>query len=747
MSFPTTQDTFSDEANVVYDINGAPIGGTFTDAVKQNALYTLVEQMQLTYGLSGDTASPTGSLTGQIKYLLAQAGGITQAGTAPGGPTDGALWLDWDDRGIRRYEVADTTWHLVGANALEIGGRVIDTTDTPADGDAITWDNAASKWKYSPASGFSNPMTTPQDLIVGGSSGAATRLGVGSNGQVLGVSSGAVAWVTNPSGFTNPMTNVGDMLMGSSGGAAVRLAAGPNGYTLQMVGTQPGWVAVSPLANPLTTEGDLIVSGTGGTPGRLGIGSNGQVLGVLSGAVQWVAGASNPMTTVGDLIIGGSSGTMTRLAATTNGYVLTLSSGSPVWAASGGVLTPTTDIAGTRDQTFLSMAVTNIDNAGQYAQVDFYNRESGPVNNVMGRIRATTEASYKGKMGLYVGNGASPTAPKLMLELLGTTDVVSLPGTKLAVNGNTYTWPSAALVASTMLQTDASGVLSWVNGVVNPMTTAGDIIKAGASGVPQRLAVGSNGDVLTIVSGAPAWAAGGGSGHTIEDEGTPLTARTNLNFVGAGVTVTDDSGNSATVVTIPGGGGTSLPLFDFTAPPAASAFTWINQGTSSTADDATGIYLDAQGGADSIRAKVKSTTGKTKWTACFLFMSRAQNTSGVGLCFTDGTGTPKLQCLNAGLNAAGLHTWQVNNYNSPTSYNTTVASENAHSPHLVWMQLEDDGTTTKYFRFSYQGKPHLLTLYSVARANFLTPTHVGFYANSGGGGNNVETFLLSWQEE
>lgn len=52
---------------------------------------------------------------------------------------------------------------------------------------------------------------------------------------------------------------------------------------------------------------------------------------------------------------------------------------------------------------------------------------------------------------------------------------------------------------------------------------------------------------------------GTGGGHTIEDEGTPLTQRTNLNFVGAGVTVTDDAGNDATVVTIPGGGGGGTP--------------------------------------------------------------------------------------------------------------------------------------------------------------------------------------------
>lgn len=59
-------------------------------------------------------------------------------------------------------------------------------------------------------------------------------------------------------------------------------------------------------------------------------------------------------------------------------------------------------------------------------------------------------------------------------------------------------------------------------------------------------------DVRMLLSALPGAPAGGG--HTIQDEGTPLTQRTNLNFVGAGVTATDDAGNDATVVTIPGGG-------------------------------------------------------------------------------------------------------------------------------------------------------------------------------------------------
>lgn len=47
--------------------------------------------------------------------------------------------------------------------------------------------------------------------------------------------------------------------------------------------------------------------------------------------------------------------------------------------------------------------------------------------------------------------------------------------------------------------------------------------------------------------------------HIIEDEGTPLTQRTNVNFTGAGVSVADSGGK--TVVTINGGGVGGDPVF------------------------------------------------------------------------------------------------------------------------------------------------------------------------------------------
>jgi hypothetical protein len=93
-------------------------------------------------------------------------------------------------------------------------------------------------------------------------------------------------------------------------------------------------------------------------------------------------------------------------------------------------------------------------------------------------------------------------------------------------------------------------------GLSNPMTTAGDLIRGDTGGAPARLPIGTSGQVLTVVSGAPEWQTPSGGGSlNVQDEGsTVVTGATAINFVGAGVTATA-SGSVATV-TIPGGGST-----------------------------------------------------------------------------------------------------------------------------------------------------------------------------------------------
>lgn len=68
---------------------------------------------------------------------------------------------------------------------------------------------------------------------------------------------------------------------------------------------------------------------------------------------------------------------------------------------------------------------------------------------------------------------------------------------------------------------EATGV-KWAasaSGFANPMTTQGDIITGGASGAAGRLAIGTAGQVLTVNAGAtaPEWAAAGGGGSVSDD--------------------------------------------------------------------------------------------------------------------------------------------------------------------------------------------------------------------------------------
>lgn len=87
-------------------------------------------------------------------------------------------------------------------------------------------------------------------------------------------------------------------------------------------------------------------------------------------------------------------------------------------------------------------------------------------------------------------------------------------------------------------------------------------------------AQGANKNQLLVWNGSAFVAAISGTGSayaTVQDEGTPLTQRSTLNFTGTGVTCTDNAGNASTDCDIPGGGGGS------------SAFNDLIGGTNTTA--------------------------------------------------------------------------------------------------------------------------------------------------------------------
>jgi hypothetical protein len=92
-------------------------------------------------------------------------------------------------------------------------------------------------------SGMTNPMTTVNDMIIGGTGGTPQRLpGPAADGLFLGRTSGTVGWYATGGGMTNPMTSPGDMIIGGTAGVPARLAAGPAGDVLGISGGVPTWI-------------------------------------------------------------------------------------------------------------------------------------------------------------------------------------------------------------------------------------------------------------------------------------------------------------------------------------------------------------------------------------------------------------------------------------------------------------------------------------------------------------------------
>lgn len=165
--------------------------------------------------------------------------------------------------------------------------------------------------------------------------------------------------------------------------------------------------------------------------------------------------------------------------------------------------------------------------------------------------------------------------PQLAHTHAGTTN-----GIKLA-QANTHETPDTDSATSSLHHT--IGVTATTAAAGNHTHAGGTLEVKEADGAPDvnsvTLITVTNGKLTDNGGGSISLdLGGGGSGHTIQDEGSDMTARTNLNFVGAGVTVTDDAGNDATVVTIPGGSlGSGQTLLTFhpyqNEPPAANYAT------------------------------------------------------------------------------------------------------------------------------------------------------------------------------
>ena len=123
--------------------------------------------------------------------------------------------------------------------------------------------------------------------------------------------------------------------------------------------------------------------------------------------------------------------------------------------------------------------------------------------------------------GIKITSGVSLTATRNLIlpTSYGKLQFVSIEnattgGQSIQVigqSGTGITIPNGQVATGVWFDgTNVTGTLAS-GGFTNPMTTAGDMIVGGSGGNPQRLPIGSNGQVLGVVSGAPGWTAGGGN--------------------------------------------------------------------------------------------------------------------------------------------------------------------------------------------------------------------------------------------
>ena len=136
----------------------------------------------------------------------------------------------------------------------------------------------------------------------------------------------------------------------------------------------------------------------------------------------------------------------------------------------------------------------------------------------------------------------------------------------------------AALSTGLVKVTTTTGVLSTAAAGTDYVVPGGNVATATALAANGANCSAGNYPLGVDASGAvESCTAVSGGGHTIANEGTPLTDRATLNFVGAGVNCVDDSGNDETDCTISGGGGGAWSL-RFTAlgniPPASNPATF-----------------------------------------------------------------------------------------------------------------------------------------------------------------------------
>jgi hypothetical protein len=321
----------------------------------------------------------------------------------------------------------------------------------------------------------------------------------------------------------------------------------------------------------------------------------------------------------------------------------------------------------------------------------------------------------------------------------GAADIVlaSLQGVALYFDGTNW-WTDRGLSAA----------------LSNPMTTEGDLIVGGASGVPVRLAAGTSGQVLQTngTGSLPSWVAGGGGGGAPTTDSYVLGQRDLSNLPNAVFNPTAAYGLDVAPATA----GSLDDEFDGSSL-NLTRWTWIGQSTGpSQANVAKSLLqlIDTAANNNSGGGSIVQACPSTPWAVTAKCQAAPGLYSGptpyhfAGVILANGnTGAAKWLQFGASSQPGSLliAIFAINGgaYVS-TPYSSNFTWWAVGSTPFFWLRVGDDGTNVN-FSVSYDGV-NFFALYSQGRTSFLTggPTYVGLCSQSNNTSHNSMQLLVDW---
>lgn len=531
-SATTADDANTASAIVARDANGNFAAGTIT----ANLTGTASKASNIAGGAIGaipyqTAANATGLLTGNTsatKRFLTQTGDGTAA-TAP-------VWAG--------VAVSDITGTLPVAN----GGTGVTTTaanlvfagpTSGASAAAPSFRALVAADLPTGSTNYVNNGTTQQastDFNISGSGTIGTTLDVTGNttigGGITVGGSTTLSQLTATKGvFTDAskrLTSTGTLGTDQGGTGMTSFNSGGAMYATSTSALTTGTLPTSAGGTGLTTYtsgGALYTTSTTAiTSGTLPLTAGG------TGATTKAAAfnALSPMSASGDLIYGGSSGAATVLAKGTDGQVLTLASGLPSWAS---IPTATSTVAGYLASADWSTfngkqaAYTNLTTIGSLSNGAGFLKNTGTgtftyanpsTSEISGLgtgvatwLATPSSANFAGAITDETGTGSVvlATSPTLVTPVLGAAT-----GTSLSVSGQLTSTVATGTAPLVVTSTTPVSNLS-IGGNAATATTAtniagglsGSIPYQTAAGTTSLLAKGTDGQILTLSSGIPAW--------------------------------------------------------------------------------------------------------------------------------------------------------------------------------------------------------------------------------------------------